>query len=190
MDHIERVQHQAVLAVQTNTNKIYEEVGPDSRSDRSWFRRLVQFFTIQNDFTPAFLKMPVLSARNNLFGSQSKTTFSIKCKTTSHLNRFYPHTVKISIEIGPTLRQAPSWSILNSNIRPPKKNVYNIRDSKIHENIISVTSWLNHKKRHNFKDMRSDICPCEMSIETTEHFLVYCDLYTGVRNYRTLSCLL
>ena len=51
MDLIERVQHQAALAVTgtwkgTSTNKIYEELGWESLSDRRWFHRLIQFFKI------------------------------------------------------------------------------------------------------------------------------------------------
>ena len=38
-----------------------------------------------------------------------------------------------------------------------------------------------HKKRHNFKDTR-DTYLCEMPVETTEHFLIYCGLYSGVRS--------
>ena len=49
MDLIERVQYQTALAVTgtrkgTSTNKIYEELGWESHSDRRWFHRLVQFF--------------------------------------------------------------------------------------------------------------------------------------------------
>ena len=36
-------------------------------------------------------------------------------------------------------------------------------------------------RHHNFKDIPCDTCLGEMSIETTEHFLIYCDLYSGVR---------
>ena len=60
------VQYQAALAVtgtwtETSTNVIYEELGWESLSNRRWFHRLVQFFKIQNGFTPAHLKTPVPS---------------------------------------------------------------------------------------------------------------------------------
>ena len=46
---------------------------------------------------------------------------------------------------------------------------------------VGLSPLRHQKKCHNFKDILSDICPCEMSVETIEHFLIYCDLYTGVR---------
>ena len=106
-----------------------------------------------------------------------------------HLHSFYPHTVKIWNEIGPALRLAPSLIIFKSNtlklIRPEKRNVFNIHDPKGMKRLFQLSVGLSplrdHKKRHNFKDALSDICPCEMSIETTGHFLIYCDLYAGVR---------
>ena len=45
---------------------------------------------------------------------------------------FYPHSVNIWNEIGPTLRRVPALNIFKSNvlklIRPQKKNVFNIHD--------------------------------------------------------------
>ena len=63
MDLIERVQYMAALAVTgtrkgTSCNKIYEQLGWESLSDRRWFHRLVQLFKIQNGFTPTYLKTP------------------------------------------------------------------------------------------------------------------------------------
>ena len=181
MDLIERVQYQAALALTgtwkgTSTNKIYEELGWESLSDRRWFHRLVQ-----NGFTPVYLKTPV-PPRNHLYGTGSENDLhSIKCRINSYLRSVYPHTVKIRNEIGPALRQALSLIIFKSNtlklIRPEKKNVFNIHDSKGMQRLfllrVGLSPLRHHKKRHNFKDTRSDICPCEMSIETNEHFLIY-----------------
>ena len=58
---IESVQYQAALAVTgtwkgTSTNRIYEELGWESLSDRRWFPRLIQFFKIQNGLLLNILK--------------------------------------------------------------------------------------------------------------------------------------
>ena len=95
MDLIERVQYQAALAVTgtwigTSTNKIYDELGWESLSDRRWFHRRVQFFKIQNGFIPAYLKTPVPYPRNHLFGTRNENDLhSIKCRTNSYLHSFY-----------------------------------------------------------------------------------------------------
>ena len=61
------------------------------------------------------------------------------------------------------------------NIYDPKgmKRLFQLR--------VSLSPLRHHKKRHNFKDTPCDTCLCEMSIETTEHFLIYCGLYSGVK---------
>ena len=61
MGKIEKVQYQAALAITgcwrgTNRNKIYEELGWESLSDRRWSRRLVYFFKIHNNLTPEYLR--------------------------------------------------------------------------------------------------------------------------------------
>ena len=71
MGLIERVQYQATSAVTgtwqgTNTDKFYEELGWESLSKRRCFHRLVQFFKIQNNLTPEYLKCPVPSPRLQL----------------------------------------------------------------------------------------------------------------------------
>ena len=195
MDQIERVQYHAALAVTgtwkgTSTNKIYDELGWESLSDRRWFRRLVQFFKIQNGLTPEYLKTPVPPLRNHLFGTRSGNDLhNINCRTNLFMNSFYPHSVKIWNEIGPDLRQAPSLNVFKSKIlkliRPPKKIVFNIYDPKGMKRLFQLRVGLSplrhHKKRHNFKDTPCDTCACEMSIETTEHFLLHCKLFTVER---------
>ena len=51
MEQIEKVQYQAALAVSgawqgTNMDKIYEELGWESLSDRRWLRRLILLYII------------------------------------------------------------------------------------------------------------------------------------------------
>ena len=47
---------------------------------------------------------------------------------------------------------------------------------------VGLSPLKNHKKRHKFKDTPTDSCLCQMSSETTVHFLIYCSLYTEARN--------
>ena len=196
MDQIERVQYQAALAVTgtwkgTSTNKIYEELGWESLTDRRWFRRLVQFYKIKNNLTPDYLKDPVPPPCNQLIGTRNNNDLhNIKCRTNSYMNSFYPHSVKIWNDIGPTLRQAPSLSIFKSNIlkliRPQKKKLYNIHDPKgvkrLFQLRVGLSHLKHHKKCHKFQDSLNDLCYCQMSAETTEHFLLNCHLYTRERN--------
>ena len=61
MQSLESTQYQAALAVPgawkgSSTTKLYEELGWESLSDRRWLRRLCQFYKIQNELTPSYLK--------------------------------------------------------------------------------------------------------------------------------------
>ena len=113
----------------------------------------------------------------------------IKCKTTSYMNSFYPDAVKIWNNIGTDLRQASSLSIFKSNIlrliRPPKRNIFNVHDPKGMKRLFQLRVGLSplrrHKKNHKFKDTPTDTCRCLLSSETTEHFLLHCNLYTEAR---------
>ena len=197
MEQIERVQYQAALVVTgtwkgTSANKIYEQLGWESLSDRRWFRRLVQFFKIQNGLTPEYLRDPVPSPRTHLFGTRSGNDVpNIICKTTSYIDSFYPHAVKIWNDIGPDLRKPTRLSIFKSNIlrliRPLRLNFFNVHDPKGMKRLFQLRVGLSplryHKKRRNFKDTPTDTCHCKMSAETTAHFLVYCNLFTEARDH-------
>ena len=84
---LERIQYHAALAITgswkgTNLNKIYDELGWESLTDRRWCRRLFHFYKIQNNLTPPYLKDPIPPIRSHLFGSRSvNVTNEIRCKS-------------------------------------------------------------------------------------------------------------
>ena len=196
MNQIERVQYQAALAVTgawkgTHTDKIYEQLGWESLTERRRFRRLVQLYKIVNGLTPEYLRSPVPSSRSHSFDTRSGNVIPIvKCRTTSYMNSFYPHAVKIWNELGPELIHSASLSIFKSNIqkliRPSKKSWFNIHDPKgikrLFQLRVGLSPLRHHKKHHKFKDTPTSSCSCQMSSETTEHFLLHCVLYTEARN--------
>ena len=61
MESIERIQYQSALAITgtwqgSNRNKLYDELGWESLSDRKWSRRLIQLYKIRNNRTPSYLR--------------------------------------------------------------------------------------------------------------------------------------
>ena len=195
MDQIERLQYQAALAVTgtwqgTSLNRIYEELGWESLSSRRWFRRLTQFYKIQNNLTPEYLRTPIPPSRAHLFGLRSSNDIPfVNCNRQIFSNSFYPHAVKIWNEIGPDLRQAVSLSSFKMKIlkiiRPPKRSIFNIHDPIAMKRLFQLRVGLSplryHKKRYNFQDTPVDKCKCSLSAETTDHFLLHCNIYTQVR---------
>ena len=195
MERIERVQYQAALAITgawkgTSLNKIYDELGWETLTDRRWFHRLVQFYKIRNGLTPQYLKNSLPTISVNRYNTRSEKEFhEINCRKTSYMNSFYPNSVKIWNEIGPDHRQARSLKEFKSNIlskiRPPKKSVFNIHDpvgiKRLFQLRVGLSPLNDHKKRHNFNDTPSDMCHCEIRPETTDHFFLTCDLYIEER---------
>ena len=60
MDLVERVQYKAALIVSgcwqgTSREKLYDELGWESLSDRRWCRRLMIFYKIRNELAPSYL---------------------------------------------------------------------------------------------------------------------------------------
>ena len=74
MESVEKIKYQAALAITgtwqgTSRNKLYEEIGWESLSDRRWSRRLIQLFKIRNNMTPPYLKENLSQKRSLLFGN-------------------------------------------------------------------------------------------------------------------------
>ena len=75
MERVEKIQYQTALAITgtwqgTSRNKLYDELGWESLSDRWWCRRLIQFFIIRNNMTQGtYLKENLPLKRSLLFGN-------------------------------------------------------------------------------------------------------------------------
>ena len=90
---------------------MYEEIGWESLSDRRWFRRLCQFYKIQNDLTPLYLKEAIPQPRTFLYGqSRENVLHEIPCRTTRFFNSFYPDTTRSWNNIGFELRNCETIS--------------------------------------------------------------------------------
>ena len=72
---------------------------------------------------------------------------------------------------------------LTQIIRPMKRSVYKISDlngSKLLTRLrVKFSDLREHKFRHNF--FSTSTCMCNRDVETTEHYLLRCHLYSGPR---------
>ena len=71
MDPIEQVQYEAGLIVSccwhgTNHERLYDELGWESTSDRRWFRRLTLFYKISNEHTPSSYIADLIPERSEM----------------------------------------------------------------------------------------------------------------------------
>ena len=184
MHTLERIQYHAALAItgswkRTNLNKIYDELGWESLTDRRWCRCIFHFYKIQNNLTPP-------SIRSHLFGSRSVNVINeIRCKSKSYSNSFYPDSIRCWNKIGPELRNSPNLKSFKLGVlalvRPPKR-IFDIHDPigmkglalfvRIKRIIILVIP---------FAINVTDVCK---RTENLEHFFLNCIRFTETR--RTL----
>ena len=126
-----RIQYHAALAITgtwkgTNQNKIYEELGWESLSDRRWSRRIFHYYKIENNLTHPYLRTPIPPIRTHLFGSRSENVQNeIRCKSKSYSNSFYPDSIRCWNKIGPELCNSLNLKCFKSSIlslvRPPQR---------------------------------------------------------------------
>jgi len=196
MYSLERTQYQAALAVSgswkgTNRAKIYDELGRGTFDERRMFRRLSQFYKIMTGLTPDYLRDPIPSLHDHLFGHRYTNVLdTITCRTDRYLNSFFPNCVSLWNDLGPELRGAESLSIFKKRIlkiyRPGKKTLFDIHDPNgikwIFQLRVGLSPLKSHKKHHNFQDTPNDTCQCSLNAETSNHFLLHCPTYLNQRN--------
>ena len=195
MERIEQVQYQAALAITgcwhgSNRNKIYDEVGWETLSDRRWSRRLVQLFKIRNDMTPQYLKnnLPPLQTGSSRYNDVTKYR-EIPCNTTRYLNSFFPDSIRswnfVGVDFSSTLSIAVFKKNLKNLIRPKPRPIFGISDSMGIKFIFQLRLGLSplkfHEKKHNFLDTPEDLCDCRSACEDTAHFLFTCDIHNVAR---------
>ena len=91
MQSLESTQYQVALAVLGAWKgaikiSVYEELGWESLSDRRWFRRLCQFYKIQSDLTPLYLKEAIPQPRTFSYVPQKSPSLAYMAHTESEFS--------------------------------------------------------------------------------------------------------
>ena len=99
MDLIERVQYKAALFVSgcwhgTSREKLYDELGWESLSDRRWAHRLTMFYKINNGLAPTYLSDHIPIRNEVTFYLRNRTENSQLIRTVKYENCFFPYTIK------------------------------------------------------------------------------------------------
>ena len=190
---IEKTQYQAALAVSgtwqgTNRNKIYEELGWESLSDRRMCKRVLQLHKIIDGKTPEYLYNKLPPNRNVLINLPN-VFHEIRCRTDRYQNSFFPNSVNHWNNVISSFPILPSFETLKKHllslIRPPLKETFAVFNPSLLRYLFQLRVGLSrlrhHKKRHNFMDTPSNICLCKSGIEDTSHYLITCPLYASHR---------
>ena len=191
MEKIEKIQYQAALAVTgcwqgTSRNKIFEELGWETLSDRRRSRRILQIHKIITNMTPAYLR-DLLPPNRQLF--LPNVFREIRCRTDKYHNSFFPDAISTWNEITTHFNRLPSRKEIQKHLvalfRPKFRPIFNLHDPGSLRYIFQLRTGLSslrlHKKQHNFIDTPSDICLCRQDVEDTNHYLTQCTFYAHAR---------
>ena len=202
MEKIEKIQYQAGLAITgawqgSNRNKLYENLGWESLSNRRFIRRILQLFKMMTNLTAVYLndKLPLRApTRRN---SNPQIYREMRCKTRRFKTSFFPNATEswnnfiVNFHGNSTFRKLKIH--LLCLMRPKYKSGFNIHDPKgikyIFQLRMNLSPLRSHKKHHNFADTPSDICQCNQGIEDTRHFismLNICNPQSEVSSYCNL----
>ena len=197
MEKVERIQYQAALAITgawqgSSRSKIYDELGWETLSDRSNYRRVLQIHKILNNNTLSYLKEKLPPYCREMFSGNIRNTFhAIRCKSYRYMNSFFPDAVaswNLFMEIF-NHNVVPSLDLLKQDIisliRPESKSFFNVHDPTglryLFQLRLRLSPLNGHKYCHNFIDTPSGTCQCNQGIEDTSHFLLFCPSYTVQR---------
>ena len=138
MNTIERIQYHAALAITgawkgTKLDKIYEEVGWESLTNRRYCRRLFQFYKIHNDLTPSYLRDPLPRPRSYPYGLRAANVLEeIRFNSDKYRDSFYPDSIRCWNRIGYTLRNSLNLKSFKDSLlalyRPVPKSISGIHD--------------------------------------------------------------
>ena len=137
MKLIEQVQYKAALIVSgcwqgTSREKLYDELGWESLSDRRWFRRLTTFYQITNGHTPSYLRDHIPNHHDTHISFLNRGTRAPVSRTVRYDNSFFPYCINIWNNLDDSIKNMPTVSSFKNYllgfIRPKRSSLFGIRD--------------------------------------------------------------
>ncbi len=194
INKLESIQYNAALAITgairgSSKERIYQELGLESLSDRRWYRRMCTLWKIINGLSPEYLKkyLPGLQSSRNPI---RQNLFRVFPRSTAYYgNSFFPYSIDQWNKLDPEIRNIKTISSFKNAllkfIRPSPSQIYNINDFvglKLLTRLRLNLSHLNeHKFLHNFHDTLNPLCSCSLEIESLTHFMLHCPFYINPR---------
>ena len=190
---LESVQYSAALAVSgawkgTNMDRLYEEKGWEPLYYRRWQRRLTHFYKLINSQTPQYLAQYIPEQRHNPYNLRRCNTYPImSAKTERFSHTYFPYCVREWNQLDSNIRTQPTVSSFKRKliaiIRPEKRSTFKVSDlngiKRLTRLRVKFSDLREHKFRRNF--YITPMCLCSEDTETTEHYLLRCQLYADRR---------
>ena len=194
MQLIEQVQYKAALTVSgcwqgTSRERLYDELGWESLSDRRWARRMSTFYKIKNELAPSYLSDHLPEQSVTYTSLRERNISSPFSRTERYGNSFFPYCIENWSKLDNSVKILPSLTCfkkhLDSFIRPKGNVFYGINDNSGIELLtkirVAFSDLRDHRYTHNF-NCNSPICACGMEDETSVHYFLCCPRYQSQRN--------
>lgn len=170
-----------------NINKMYGDLGWESLSNRREKHRLILFYKMKNNLTPAFLSdlVPEQVQDSSHYNLRNADDYlAINARTSLYRNSFLPTAVREWNNLSPDIKSSPTLAIFKSNMknkRPfhPYLHYGDRKSQVIHSRLRLNCSFLN-EDLHRRSLVDSPSCRCGLP-ETTHHFFFACPLFTEQR---------
>ena len=165
--------------------RLLEELGWETLSNRRWYRRLCLFYKIVNNQTPQYLRDYIPDENAIQYNLRRPTLFRAGISHALRFSKsFLPFCITAWNDLDPDIRNAPTISSfkksLISNIRPIQKSLHGIvnrcESSIITRLRVHFSDLHEHKFDQNFA-CESPMCICDLGVESTIHYFLHCCQY-------------
>ena len=174
----------------TSHDRLYIETSWDPLVVRRRKHKIIHFHKIVHGHCPSYLTniLPARHLNIHTHNTRRANDFCrVNCRTNLYKDSFLPSSVNLWNSLPDNIKHSPSINnlkaFLNTDTHSVPKHYYycNNRQGQIHHTRLRMncSSLNDHLFRRNLID--SPLCPCKLSSETTEHFLLHCPIYQQLR---------
>ena len=173
----------------TSKERIYNELGIESLSNRRWYRRMCLFWKIINKSAPFYLSDLLPNKQFSRNPNRQNLLTSCQRNNDYFANSFFPYCTDQWNALDLNVKNIQTISLFKKNllktIRPTPTSVFDVTDYsglKLLTRLrLNLSHLKEHKFRHNFRDTVNPLCSCGSEAETVSHFLLHCPHYTNIR---------
>ena len=174
---------------ETNTDRLYEELGWEILYYRRWYRRLCHFYKLRNDQRSYYLYSEIPQERNLHYSLRRPNAYEPNVISTNRFSHtYFQNCMREWNLLDESIKNSPTISVFKRElvrlVSQSKKSYFGIHDIEG----IRLITWLRvhfsdlseHKFRHKFQ-CSSPMCPCQTGIENNGHFFLHFPRYSNHR---------
>ncbi|PJE77770.1 hypothetical protein CI610_03303 [invertebrate metagenome] len=180
----------------TSHNKLYEEIGWESLSDRRNKHKHIMMYKIIHGLSPQYLQdilIPFINNQNdNPYSLRQSRLFNPPlCRTNNYFDSFFPQMCRITNNANPDLFNSSSLAAfkckLNNNINAECESLQIFKFEGNRKANIIICQLRNSCSNLNFdlfNDhlLNSPTCACDIENETASHYFFDCPRYNAIRH--------